>query len=211
MNRRIFLRGSTTALLLSQTACLNNPITNPNPTSNGTQSASVSTSQLNQVIMTQQCEQWCWAACISMMFGFYGHPITQAEIVLATYGNVVCLPSGTTIGSDINRAYIDDRGVLFQSQITAAYDFVFGVNLFDNLTVVNQLQTNNPLLYCNTHHAMIVYAVDYIPTPGEPNIVAVHVVDPWPFSPRTHTLTPPEMVPAHLGGQMMFLASIRVT
>jgi hypothetical protein len=57
---------------------------------------------------------------------------------------------------------------------------------------------------------MVIYAVDYIPTSGEPNIIAVHVVDPWPFNPTTHPLSAPEMVPANLGGQMTFLAAVRV-
>ncbi|HKW18572.1 MAG TPA: papain-like cysteine protease family protein [Terriglobales bacterium] len=169
--------------------------------------------QLAQIVTQQQCELWCWAACISMMFDFYGHPLTQAEIVLATYGNVVCLPAGssTTIGRDLSRPWIDDNGIPFLSQITAAYDFFNGINFFDNNMVVSQLSSNNPLLYCNTHHAMVVYAVDYIPTAGEPNVVAVHVVDPWPFSPQTHLLTAPEMVPANLGGEMTFLASVHLT
>lgn len=27
--------------------------------------------------MTQQQDEWCWAASISMLFSFYGHPVSQ--------------------------------------------------------------------------------------------------------------------------------------
>jgi hypothetical protein len=213
MNRRIFLYGSAAGLVVSQVGCIN-PVPNPNPNQNqNAKTASVNIPELLQIVTQQQCESWCWAACISMIFDFYGHPLTQAEIVAATYGAVVCLPAGssTTIGRDLSRAYVDDKGVPFVSQVTAAYDFFNGINTFDNALVVSQLSSNNPLLYCNTHHAMVVYAVDYIPTLGEPTVVAVHVVDHWPFSPSTHLLTGPETVPENLGGEMTFLAAVRLT
>lgn len=208
MNRRIFLYGSGASLIASQIGCALPPTPAPNQ-----KTASVNMPQLYQVVTQQQCEEWCWAACISMIFDFYGHPMTQPDIVAATYGAVVCLPAGssTTIERAFSRRYFDDRGVSFVSQVTAAYDFSNGINTFDNLLVVNDLSGNNPLLYCNTQHAMVVYAVDYIPTPNEPNVLAVHVVDPWPLSQSTHVLSAAEIVPANLGGEMTFLAAVRLT
>src|ERR1700693_1072082 len=35
---------------------------------------------------TQQQSEWCWAASISMIWAFYGHPVSQAEIVDSVYG-----------------------------------------------------------------------------------------------------------------------------
>ena len=212
MRRRAFLYGTVATAALAQIGCMSPNPPNPVPASN-VKTASVNMTQLYQSIMQQQCEAWCWAASISMIFHFYGHPLMQAEIVAATFGAVICVPSGNTtnIAADLSRTYIDDQGVLFNSSLTAAYDFFWGINTFDNQLIVNTLNSNNPLLYCNTHHAMVVYSVDYIPTAGEPNIVAVNVVDPWPFSQPTHPLSAAEMVPANLGGEMTFLASVRVT
>ena len=189
------------------------PAPGPVITAPSSLTAQVSTARLSQVIQQQQCPQWCWAACISMMFDFYGHPLSQAPIVAATYGNVVCLPASTTttIGSAFTRGYIDERGIPFFSRVVAAYDVMNGINAINNQMIVDALNSNNPLLYCNTHHAMVVYSVTYMPTAFGPNVQRVDVVDPWPFSPRTHALTTAEMNAAHIGGEMTFLAQIQVT
>ncbi len=175
--------------------------------------AEVNMPQLIAAINTQRCPEWCWAASISMIFAFYGHPIDQTEIVRQTYGNVVCFPAGTTrtIGNDLSRSWTDVAGRRFTSRVVAAYDPANGINAINNDIIIRELQTNHPLLYCNTQHAMVNYGVDYIPTPMGPNVRAVAVVDPWPTSPRVHGLTAPEMMPAHLGGRMNFLASVRVS
>jgi hypothetical protein len=207
VNRRAFLYGGGAGLILSQIGCLN-----PTPNQN-LKTASVNIPELFQAVTTQQCEEWCWAACISMIFDFYGHPMSQPNIVTATFGAPVCWPasSTTTIGQALTRQYTDDKGIPFFSQVTAAYDFFNRINTFDNAMIVNQLSSNNPLLYCNTQHAMVVYSVDYVPTLAEPDILAVHVVDPWPFNPRMHLLSGPEMIPADFGGAMTFLAEVRLT
>ncbi|HUK24019.1 MAG TPA: papain-like cysteine protease family protein [Terriglobales bacterium] len=175
--------------------------------------AEVNIPQLIASIHQQECPEWCWAASISMIFGFYGHSTDQKEIVQQKYGSVVCLPSGPTINiaQALSRCWKDDNGVSFKSRIVAAYDPANGVNAINNAIFVSELLSNHPLLYCNTHHAMVIYSTAYIPTQPLPNVRAVKVVDPWPPSPRTHELSTPEMVPAHLNGQMTFLASVRVS
>src|SRR4051812_26601268 len=40
----------------------------------------------------QHASQWCWAACISMIFRYYDHPVRQARIVEETWGDIVNLP-----------------------------------------------------------------------------------------------------------------------
>jgi hypothetical protein len=203
------MRGAAAAIAGGISGC----IPNPGPAGSNISTAQVNIQQLAQVVTQQQCEEWCWAACMSMLFDFYGHPLSQPEIVLATYGKVVCLPAGstTTIGRDLSRNYIDDRGILFGSRVISAYDVFNGINTFTNQTIVDALNSNNPLLYCNTHHAMILYSVSYVPTPTGPNIQLVQVIDPWPFNPRSHALTASEMVRADLGGEMTFLAEVHVS
>jgi hypothetical protein len=174
--------------------------------------AEVNIPQLVAAINVQQCPEWCWAASIAMIFGFCGHPIDQREIVRQMYGAVVCFPAGSsrTIAQALSRTWTDANGNKFTSRVVAAYDPANGINAINNAIIVNELQTDHPLLYCNTSHAMVNFVVDYIPTPMGPNVQAVGVVDPWPSSPRTHPLSKPEMVPIHLGGQMTFLATIRI-
>lgn len=41
----------------------------------------------------QRMPQWCWAASLSAVFGYYDVDRTQEQIVLATYGRLVNLPA----------------------------------------------------------------------------------------------------------------------
>jgi hypothetical protein len=148
-----------------------------------------------------------------MIFGFYRHPLSQIAIVAATYGNVVCLPanSSTTIGRDLSRPWRDDNGLVFSSQVVAAYDFFNGFNTFPgNSAIISALRANNPMLYCNKSHAMVLHSVNYLDTPNGPNITRADVIDPWPFSQRSHQLSQAELFRADFGGEMTFLAQVQV-
>jgi hypothetical protein len=174
--------------------------------------AQVNMPQLFSAIHTQECPEWCWAACVSMIFNFYGHPVSQQQIVRQMFGNVVCLPAGFTrrIGEALSRSWVDANGDRFTSRVVAAFDPANDVFSMNNMTVIDELSTDHPMLYCNTAHAMINYVVDYIPTQMGPNARAVGVVDPWPSSPRLHALSAPEMLPSTQGGRMNFLATVRI-
>src|SRR5437764_11638959 len=89
----------------------------------------------------QKMSQWCWAASISMLFSYYGHPVSQEKIVQSLYGRIVNLPSGTgwNIASRLNRSWVDDNNQRFQSQLTAAYDYYAQVMTLDNAWIVNDL------------------------------------------------------------------------
>lgn len=183
-------------------------------------SASVNFQNLTQSITTQQCAEWCWAASIAMILTFHGHPIDQKQIVAQTYGAVVCLPSGANavMGNALSRPYIDANGKGFRCKVTAAFDPQNGIANLNNTMIVNELLQNRPLIVCNTHHAMVVCGVDYVPNgPYPPIITNVYVVDPWPYFQRIHPLPAPEMVPYGMfaapgvPGQMMFLAAVATT
>jgi hypothetical protein len=186
----------------------------PSPApSDDLKTASVDMSQLQQAIQTQQCEQWCWAASISMIFAHHGFLVLQSQIVLDTYGAVVCLPANATItiARDLSRPYADINGRYFFSRITAAFDPANNIYNLNNAMIVEELRANRPLLYCNTHHAMVLYEVTYTGSDLAPNIQQAKVVDPWPYSPRTHTLTSAELYPINSGGEMTFLAAVTIT
>lgn len=164
-------------------------------------------------LIRQNCPQWCWAASIAMIFASHGHTIKQEKIVAATFGGLVCAPSGNpiTIARDLSREWTDDNGDKFESRVIAAYDAWNRINTLNNSVIVDQLTDDNPLLYCNTHHAMVNVAVDYVENQwGPPNVLAAGVLDPWPLSPGFHPLQPAELAPAHVGGQLTFLAAVEV-
>jgi hypothetical protein len=163
-------------------------------------------------LIQQQCPALCWAASASMIFASRGHPVDQKRIVERVYGGVICASSGPTqnITAVLQSTWYDDFGQNFQPVVVAGYDYFAGVNAIDNAFIVKELQANSPLLYCNTHHAMVIVSTDYVDTAMGPNVQAVGVLDPFPGSAGYHALAPAEIVPAHMGGQMTYLASIQV-
>lgn len=165
-------------------------------------------------VVMQECPQWCWAASASMIFASHGHPIDQKKIVERIFGpGLPCAPAMVTgtIVNVLSSTWEDDSGAPFRSTIIAAYDPMNNVNAINNAFIVDHLANDRPLLYCNTHHAMVVVAADYFATPYGPNVQAVGVIDPFPTTLGFHPLTPPEIVATHNpGGQMTFLAAVDV-
>ena len=92
--------------------------------------------------MEQERNQWCWAACIWMIFGFYGHPLEQRRIVRAVYGSDVNLPAlnGYTVAAQLNRNWKDDNDRHFKSRLKAAFDAQAYVVAIDNAMIVNALR-----------------------------------------------------------------------
>ncbi|MCA9516827.1 MAG: hypothetical protein KC635_17920 [Myxococcales bacterium] len=145
----------------------------------------------------QHMSQWCWAACIEMVFRHHGYVVPQARIVKETFGDRVNLPSsGWQILGNLNREWVDDRGrrfvargdVMSSSPVTAAQD----------------LAADQPLILGTQGHAMVLTAVEYRRDQGgNGQIVSAIVRDPWPGRGR-RTLDPSEWY------GVAFLARIRV-
>ncbi|MDT8701171.1 papain-like cysteine protease family protein [Kluyvera ascorbata] len=164
--------------------------------------------------VTQSCPFWCWAASIAMIFEAHGHSIDQSEIVRSSFNSNIafCTKGNTsTIGNDLSKPWVDSQGVSFQSQVVAAYDIFNNILAINNNIIINELANDRPLLYANRSHAMVVVSVDYFMTPMGPDVRAVGVLDPWPESPKYHLLNVQEMRPAHMGGDMTFLAAVQTT
>jgi len=140
----------------------------------------------SQVSKPQKKDQWCWAASISMIFSYYGHPISQERIVKETWGNIVNLPaSPEQIIIGLNREWIDDKGEKFTAQgdvltanvVTASYD----------------LANDMPLIIGTVGHAMVLTSLTYyrdIYGNGIP--IKAIVRDPWPTSGNKRMLSPYE-------------------
>lgn len=159
----------------------------------------------------QHLPQWCWAACISMLFSYYGHPVSQSRIVSDAYGFPVNMPatSGIVIAQQLDRSWIDDHGNAFNSRVTAAYDFDAKVFKLNNAWLINELHLDRPVVLGTVSHAVVMTAMDYSQTPFGPNVKAIGVFDPWPGI-GARMLTRFEMAPMHLNGGLRFAASVRV-
>ena len=147
----------------------------------------------------QQQNEWCWAACISMVFAYYKHVIDQERIVKETWGTVANMPGlPRDILRDLNKRWTDDAGHSFQCQ-----GDVYSVNVN---TAVQDLIDDHPLIIGALGHATVLTAitseVDTVTAQFE--IQQVIVRDPWPGSGGRRLLTPREWA------SINFAARIRV-
>ena len=149
----------------------------------------------------QQKTQWCWAACIEMVFGYYGLRLSQSTIVKQTWGKIVNLPAQpNTILANLNRTWKDsnNRRYLVSGNSYSA----------NHVTAAQDLASNMPLIIGTQNHAMVLTAVHYNRDQfGNGQIVKAIVRDPWPnymYPNGLRVLTPKEWYSA------TFLARIRV-
>ncbi|GHU37443.1 hypothetical protein AGMMS50256_35390 [Betaproteobacteria bacterium] len=145
----------------------------------------------------QHLSQWCWAACIEMVFRHYGLRVPQEQIVQQTWGGIVNLPAYPAhILANLNRPWIDLSGRRFR---------VSGDALSANpITAAQDLAQDMPLIIGTQGHAMVLTALTYVLDPaGNGKVTAAIVRDPWPGRGR-RVLTPQEWQ------QTSFLARIRV-
>jgi ABC-type bacteriocin/lantibiotic exporter with double-glycine peptidase domain len=122
----------------------------------------------------QHLTQWCWAACIQMVFQYYGFHLPQEEIVRQTWGSIVNLPAyPAQILAELNRSWVDSKGRAFgvlgdsytAKPVTAALD----------------LSQDMPLIIVTTGHAMVLTGLRYTrDVSGNGHVTAAIVRDPWP-------------------------------
>ena len=147
-----------------------------------------------------------------MLFAYYGHPVGQSRIVSDVYGAPVNMPAqaGVVMAEQLNRNWVDDKSKSFASRLTGAYDAQAGVLALTNDQIILELDQERPIIIGARTHAMVLTSIQYYATPFGPNIVAGGVFDPWPgVGPRG--LQQDELIPAHLGGSLKFVASARVS
>ncbi len=136
--------------------------------------AGIPAERLNTVYATQQMSEWCWAACLEMVFAYYGHPVSQQQIVVQTWGAVANVPGQPyQIVQDLNRPWVDANGRRFRVS-----GDVFSANA---ATAAQDLAGEMPLIIGSLGHAMVLTAISYNVAPnsqGAPTGALVR--DPWP-------------------------------
>lgn len=151
-----------------------------------------------QFVSARQSEsQWCWAACIEMVAGYYGHNLSQETIVQTVYGRLVNLPAvNWTIINALNRTWIDDDGNEMQTACDIVWDAQSGIMRPDAPQVASQYLLNNqPLIVGTLGHAMVLTAVGFVRSAFNPYLgEATHAVvrDPWPGRSPRRLLSPQE-------------------
>ncbi|MCU1284840.1 MAG: hypothetical protein JWO13_1190 [Acidobacteriales bacterium] len=177
MQRREFL-GRVSALAASTLLCASGAIARQTC---GSLSSIVSrctasiASDVNHVEAHQQSREWCWAACIEMVFRHYGYKVPQARVVRETWGTTVDMPAyPTQIMANLNRDWEDEEGVRFRS---------FGDAATANVSnTVDDLTHDRPLIIGALGHAVVLTALttDINKYANEWNVFSASVCDPWP-------------------------------
>ncbi len=168
-------------------------------------------SVVRPTIVKQRCGEWCWAASASMIFGHLGHAIDQTRIVEKVYDGLLCVAARpVTITTILNVPWVDDDSKLFVPQIEARFDQSCAIDTLTSAFILDELLQDRMLLYASTRHCVAVSGAYYFETPAGPKIVSVIVMDPWPGGPDERFLTEAEMRPAFLGGEMTYLAAVRI-
>jgi hypothetical protein len=157
--------------------------------------------------------QWCWAACVSMICRWHGYEISQPRIVQQMYGSVVNMPADDRLLTQaLNRSWTADNGRPFKTS-AKVFSPMLGQSNVDNNLVISDLKNDQPLICGARSHATVVARVDYF-SGQPPRVGQVHVVDPYPGAAAppfyARFLAPDEMTPMNFGGQLRYLASIRV-
>jgi hypothetical protein len=153
----------------------------------------------------QECEYWCWAACIEAIFAIRGYTVSQAAIVERVYADPVCAPAeGQTIASAASGAWRDAKGKTFSAGAEVLIDGNTGLWRADSAAVADaELTAGRPLIVGTAGHAVLLTAVTYAhDTQGNYQILEMVVRDPWPTSPNRRTLSQME------AQQMYFLAAV---
>ena len=121
----------------------------------------------------QESREWCWAACIEMVFGYYGHRVSQSRIVRETWGGLVDKPvHERQLLDDLNRSWTDNRGRRFRSNADVFNQPAAGVA---------DLRRNRPLILGTLGHTVVLTAItlEIDDFSGRWNIAEAVVYDPW--------------------------------
>jgi hypothetical protein len=139
-----------------------------------------------QTTRRQNREQWCWAAALSMIFGYYGHPISQEKIVKDIWGRIVDVPRHVDdVMRDINRSWFDDRGRRFQ--VTGKRLTLHHIELPKQ--AARALEQNQPLIVGTLGHATVLTEMRWsIDADGQLFVSHLIVSDPADGSVRNLTL-----------------------
>jgi hypothetical protein len=151
-----------------------------------------------------------------MVCRWYGIRLSQESIVQRVYGGITDMPaSDSVLTRALNSIWVSDDNQRFKI-IANVFDPALGRADVSNQIVINDLANERPLINGSRGHATVVARVDYQIAPnGNPVVVRVHVIDPWPGAappPKyARFLDQDEMSPEGSGGSLRYIASIRIS
>ena len=162
----------------------------------------------NFVTAQQQCQNWCWAACIEAIFHQHGYTVPQRAIVARVFRDQGCYSAtGPQIIHALSGAWIDQNGYRFTAWGEPIMDLHYGIWAFDAAAAVaRELEAGYPLINGAVGHATMISAISYFhDLYGNGQVVSITVRDPWPGNVNKRLLTPQE------AQGTFFIARVRVS
>jgi hypothetical protein len=164
--------------------------------------AGIEFTRVISVAAQQHKDEWCWAATISMLFDFYGHKISQEDIVRLAYGSLADMPAQPTqLTNALNKTWTDGTGSFAVATIKVfdIQDMIANMNSRD---IITALSNGQPVVIGAEGHAMLLTAIKYILMPNGLNpITYAGVLDPWYGTAR-------QLDPAHSLAQYAAIVSV---
>jgi len=139
----------------------------------------------------QEMTNWCWAACLSGIFAWYGHPVSQLAFVNKVFGGIVNQPAvGPQIAYAATGQWIDANGTPFTAQADVLLDAQFGYqNPFAVQALAEDLANDRPVIVGSQGHATVITAMTYVQDVyGNYQITDIIVRDPWPLNPNRRSM-----------------------
>lgn len=203
MHRREFLKSiaassisATYTVLFPNTSFAEYACSNPYPFNGGmVRNCSVGF-RIGRITAQQECDQWCWAACIEAAFKLYGYRISQRKIVEKVFGpGLPCRPSiGPQIAAAVEGYWTDSNGSSFYATTRTHTDLQFGIQ--DPLALQNvsrYLAENTPVIVGALGHATLLTGMSWLEDNfGQWRLTEMIVRDPWPGNLNRRRLTPQE-------------------
>jgi hypothetical protein len=142
----------------------------------------------------------CWAASLSALFGYFGHPVSQDRIRLRYFPPGVIRTGPPWVMMDaLNTTWTDDSGNNFRikSLITNFFPSPYPPYAPQGPTqagfgdIVKALANEMPVLYGDRTHAMVLVQADYVSPYNQIEILGAGAIDPAP------QLCPPWAMPCN--------------
>lgn len=171
------------------------------------------------VAATQNCDSWCWAACIQMVFSTYGRGVNQEAAVKRLFGSSYKCEGAypEQLVQTITGEWRDWRGVPFHASARMLPESGMAIAISpgsDNnrppgyiekmwassggaREIIYELENGRPLINMADGHATVIVGATYqqseIFTSGPIGLNKIIVLDPWPDRKRIRELTAEEI------------------
>lgn len=155
----------------------------------------------------QDCENWCWAACLQTILDIHGYYVPQTDIVRRVYSDEGCYTAtGFQIATHLSGPWgsgSDGFRVKVQPVIDLSANFW---TPHASAIVAQELARGYPLINGALGHATVITGMKYARNQfGQGQPLEITVRDPWPKpGSNRRTLTPNEAFGT------FFIASVRV-